>query len=483
METENKQSNFNIMGTGSVRKTLFALGIPSMVAMIISVVYNFVDTMFIGQLNSSAAMGAVTISYPIFMTISALGTFVGIGSSSYISRLLGSRNIKRANQTASFSIILGVGISLITTIFGLIFLSNILTLIGASETVLPEGIRYTRWLFIGSIFTILNMTLSAIVRAEGNSKGSMISLIIGAIVNIILDPIFMFVLNGGVAGAAIATVVGQFCSTIYLLYYYKAGKSALSLSVKNAFIQKEELGHITIEIVKIGIPVFLMQFLLSIATSILNTEAMPYGDDVVAAIGIANRIYTLPVYLIAGFIQGFQPFAAYNYGACLYHRLNHALRFTSILLVSSGIFFTILFCSFPAFFVRMFTSDSNVIALSCNSLITMSFLFPFVAVILILTNIFQGMGKAKEAAIISISRQGFFFIPLALILPSIFKAYGANLGLLTGIFPTKMPYGLYGVMLTQPVSDVLATILAVLISIKPLKVLKRLEKEQSKEGV
>lgn len=481
METANKQTNYNIMGTGSVKKTLFALGIPSMVAMIISVVYNFVDTMFIGQLNSSASMGAVTISYPIFMTISALGTFVGVGSSSYISRLLGSKNIKRANQTASFSIVLGVGISLITTVFGLIFLPNILTLIGASDTVLPDGIRYTRWLFIGSIFTILNMTLSALVRAEGNSKGSMISLIIGAVVNIILDPIFMFTLNGGIAGAAIATVVGQICSTIYLFYYYKAGKSSLTLSVKNAFSNKEELGHITAEIFKIGVPVFLMQFLLSIATSILNSAAMPYGDDVVAAMGIANRIYTLPVYLIAGFIQGFQPFAAYNYGAGLYRRLNYAIRFTSTLLVSCGIFFTILICSFPAFFVRMFTSDANVISLSCNALTSMSFLFPFIAVILISTNVFQGMGKAKEAAIISISRQGFFFIPLALILPSIFKAYGANLGFITGIFPTEMPYGLYGVMLTQPVSDFLATILAVIVSIKPLKELKKLEREQSIE--
>ena len=481
MEITNKQNNSNIMGTGSVKKTLFALGIPSMVAMIISVIYNFVDTMFIGQLNSSAAMGAVTISYPIFMTISALGTFVGVGSSSYISRLLGSKHVDRANQTASFSIVLVAGISIVTTTLGLIILPNILTLIGASETVLPVAIQYTKWLFIGSIFTILNMTLSALVRAEGNSKGSMVSLIIGAVVNIILDPLFMFTLKGGVAGAAIATVVGQICSSLYLLYYYKAGKSSLTLSVKNAFSRKEELGHITIEICKIGIPVFLMQFLLSIASSILNKAAMPYGDDVVAAMGIANRIYTLPVYLIAGFIQGFQPFAAYNYGARFYHRLNHAIRFTSTLLVSCGIVFTILFCSFPSFFVRMFTSDANVTSLACNALTTMSFLFPFVAVILVSTSVFQGMGKAKEAAIISISRQGFFFIPLALILPSIFHAYGANLGVITRLFPTEMPYGLYGVMLTQPVSDFLATILAVIVSIKPLKELKRLEKEQSKD--
>ncbi|MBP3888404.1 MAG: MATE family efflux transporter [Cellulosilyticum sp.] len=471
----------NIMRTGSVKKTLFALGIPAMIAMVISVVYNFVDTMFIGQLNSSAAMGAVTISYPVFMTISALGTFVGVGSASYISRLLGSKNVERANQTASFAVVLGVGIALVTTVLGLIFLPQLLTLIGASETVLQEGIRYTRWLFIGSVFTILNMTLSALVRAEGNSKGSMVSLIIGAVVNIILDPIFMFTLKGGIAGAAIATVVGQICSTIYLLSYYKAGKSSLTLSLKNAFSRKEELAGITVEIVKIGIPVFLMQFLLSIATSILNTAAMPYGDDVVAAIGIANRIYTLPVYLIAGFIQGFQPFAAYNYGARLYNRLNEAIRFTSILLISSGAACTILFCSFPTFFVGMFTSDANVTALACNALTAMSFLFPFVAVILIATNVFQGMGKAKEAGIISISRQGFFFIPLALLLPTVFQNFGESLGFITGIFPTEMPYGLYGVMLTQPVSDFLATILAVIVSIKPLKELKKLEKQQVRD--
>lgn len=470
-------TNSNIMEYGSVKKTLFKLGIPAMIAMMISVIYNFVDTMFIGQLDSTAAMGAVTVAYPIFMIISALGQLIGVGASSYVSRMLGNKKKDVADKTASIAVILSCVFSIFITIFGTIFLKDILTLMGASDTVLPEGIRYTKWLIFGSIFTLLNMCLSSLVRAEGNSKASMISLIIGAVVNIILDPLFMFTLGGGIAGASIATVVGQLCSTIYLVLYYMNKKSIVKIRFN--LISKNPLKDKAIysEIFKIGIPVFIMQFLLSIASSILNSAAMPYGDSAVAAMGVANRVYTLPIYLIAGFIQGFQPFVAYNYGAKLYKRLKEAIRFTFILLVLSSLVFTVVFIAFPEFFIRMFTQNPEVISLGCNALTAMSVLFPLVAIILIVIAIFQGMGKAKEAAILTTSRQGLIFIPLALILPYVFKTFGADFGFIMNLFPNEMPHGLYGVILTQPLSDFLACILTVLLAIKPLRELNKVDEK------
>lgn len=470
-----QKNNTNIMETGNVKKTLISLGIPAMVAMMISVIYNFVDTMFIGQLNNTASMGAVTVAFPIFMIISAIGQMIGVGSSSYVSRMLGNKKNDVANKTASIAVILSIACAILTTTVGLLFLKQILTMMGSSETVLPEGIKYTKWLLLGSIFTLLNMSLSSLVRAEGNSKASMVSLIVGAIVNIILDPIFMFSFGWGISGASLATLVGQVCSTVYLLMYYIKKKSIVNISLKHISKNPVVDKNIYAEIFKIGVPVFLMQFLLSIASSLLNSAAMPYGDSAVAAMGVANRVYTLPVYLMAGFIQGFQPFAAYNYGAGLYKRLNEAIKFTGILLVGFSILFTIIFVSVPELFVGMFTSDNDVLLLGCNALTALSLLFPFVAVILIVTAIFQGMGKGKESAIISVARQGLIFIPMALILPNVFANYGSHLGFMISILPNEMPQGLYGVMLTQPVADIIAAVLTILICIKPFRELKNLE--------
>lgn len=475
----NEQNSTHIMESGNVKKTLFSLGIPAMVAMMISVVYNFVDTMFIGRLDSTAAMGAVTIAYPVFMIISALGQFVGIGASSYVARMLGNKRKDLADRTASIAVLLSFAIAILTTGVGLLALKNILEFMGASPTVLPEGIKYTKWLLIGSIFTLLNMCLSSLIRAEGNAKISMISLIIGAVINIILDPLFMFTFKGGIAGASLATVVGQMCSTIYLALYYVRGKGEIKISLRKIFEKGD--GTIYVEIFKIGAPIFLMQFLLSIASSILNTTAMPFGDAAVAAMGVANRVYTLPLYLISGFIQGFQPFVAYNYGAKLYTRFNEAISFTLKLLIGGSLIFTVTFVAFPEFFARLFTQDMEVIGLACNALTAMSILFPFIACLLVVIAIFQGMGKAKEAAIISISRQGLFFIPVALILPSVFNAAGEQLGWIMQLFPTQMPHGLYGVMLTQPLADCMAAMLALVISIKPLRQLKKLESSAAEE--
>ncbi|MGL4336173.1 MAG: MATE family efflux transporter, partial [Turicibacter sp.] len=330
--TKRTNMTANIMETGPVKKTLITLGIPSIVAMMIMAVYNFADTYFIGMLNDTSSMGAVSITFPLVMIFSAIGQMIGVGGASYVGRTLGNKEYDLADKTASVSVVISIVLSIITTVIGLLCLTPILKALGASPTVLPIAIEYTRILFFGTIFTVMNAALTALVRAEGNSKLSMIALILGAVINIILDPIFMFVFKGGVAGAALATVIGQIVTTVYLLSYYLRKKSTVHLSLK--YVSRNPLHDKGVyqEIFKIGIPVFLMQFLLSIASSLLNNAAMPYGDAAVAAMGVSNRIYMIPIYIMAGFNQGFQPFAAYNYGAKLYHRLNEGIKFTFILL-------------------------------------------------------------------------------------------------------------------------------------------------------
>lgn len=474
-----REKRTQMMELGEVKKTLIILGIPSIIAMLISAIYNFVDTMFIGMLNDNLAMSAVSIAFPLFMIITAIGQMIGIGGASYTSRMLGNKKKELADKTVTISLILSGILAILTMVLGVAFLEPILGMMGASESVMPVAIEYSRWLLIGSIFTILNMSMNALVRAEGNAKYSMQALIIGAVLNIVLDPIFMFVFGWGIGGAALATVVGQACSTLYLLMYYVRKKSFVEINFKGISKNPLEDKEIYLEIFKIGIPVFLMQFLYSIACSLLNTAAMPYGETAIAAMGVCLRVYTIPLYIISGFIQGFQPFAAYNYGAQLYERLNQAIRFAFGLLLTVSVIFMGIFFVIPEVFIKLFTQDPEVVGIGVNALIAMCTLIPMVTILLIITAVFQSMGKANQSAILSVSRQGILLIPMALILPNVFETFGGELQWIMNLLPNSMPDGLYGVILAQPIADFLTTILSIILGIKVFKELKVLEKAQS----
>ena len=212
---KNKNNNkMKLMAEAPIKKTLLTLAIPTIIATIINAVYNFVDTLFVGMLNDTAAMGAVSVAFPLFMILSAIGQMLGIGSASYVSRSLGAGKKDQADKTASTALFLAIAIASVVTISVLVFLEPVLKLMGATESVLVPGKIYLTWIIAGSIFTIINMTLNNLVRAEGNARYSMNALIIGAVLNIILDPIFMFSLNLGLQGAAIATVLSQSVSKI-----------------------------------------------------------------------------------------------------------------------------------------------------------------------------------------------------------------------------------------------------------------------------
>lgn len=457
----NKVARTALMEEGDIKKTLLILSIPTIIATLISAIYNFVDTLFVGMLNDTAAMGAVSVAFPLFIIISAIGQMLGIGAASYVSRSLGEKNKNQADKTASTALFISIIISIAVTIFSLIFLEPILTLVGATDTVMSAALDYMKWIVIGSIFTITNMTLNNIIRAEGNSRYSMNALIIGAVLNIIFDPIFMFTFNLGIKGAAIATVLGQSISTIYLLSYYLKKNSYVSIEKKYISKDKDIYG----EIFKIGIPVFAMQFLASIAFGFQNSAASHYGDSALAAIGITLRIFMIPFFIIMGYIQGFQPFAAYNYGAKNYDRIKKALRISTIWLTSFAALFFALFQMFPGSFIRLFTKNPEVIALGINSLKGISLFMPILGFTMIRTSLFQALGKGKQAGILAIGRQGLFFLPSLLILPKLFEKHMDSLNFITNLLPNKMEPGLYGIMLAQALSDILTFILSAILAI------------------
>ncbi|GAA0743384.1 MATE family efflux transporter [Clostridium oceanicum] len=435
---------------GNISKVLMKLAVPSIIAMLISAVYNIVDTLFVSMLNNTSAIGAVSIVFPLFILVSAFGQMFGVGSASYISRLLGEKNREKANKTASVTFFTAIITSVFFTAFGMIFIEEILKIFGASSTIMPYAKGYGFILVSGSIFTILNMTLNNMIRAEGNAKYSMIAISLGAILNIVLDPIFMFTFKLGINGASLATVVAQGISTFFLIMYYIRGKSYVKISLKRF---RPSLS-IYKEILKIGVATLGRQSLSSLSMALMNIAAKPYGDAAVASMGIVLRVISIAMFVIFGYNQGFQPVVGYNYGAKRYDRVIDAIK---ISLKRTTIFCSIcaiIFVFFSTFIISAFSDDLKVIEIGSKTLRIMSILLPSFGFQQVYASLFQALGRGKESIVLSTSKQGIFLIPSVLILPRIF--------------------GLEGVMFSNTVADFFTIVVTLFLSIKISKELKKL---------
>ncbi|MCS4470214.1 MATE family efflux transporter [Clostridium botulinum] len=410
---KNKISTAEMMEKESISKVLLKLSVPAIIAMLINAIYNIVDTMFVGMLNNTSAIAAVSIVYPLFMFIGAIGVMFGAGGASYLSRLLGEKKKEEADKTLTSTIIIGCIFSLIFTVICIIFLEQFLLMYGATETTMPYAKEYGYTIVAGSIFTIGTAIMSNTIRAEGNSKYSMIATCIGGVINIILDPIFMFKFGMGIKGAAVATVISQLVSFIFLLRYYYSKKSYVKLGIK--FLKPTV--NMFVEILKIGIPIFVTQVLASFALGFMNLGAKPYGDAAVAAMGIVFRVMSIGFYIVFGIGQGFQPVAGYNYGAKNFTRLKEAVKLSIKWSIISGIVISILFIVFAEGCMLIFTRDREVINIGIKAFRAASLLFPLFGYVNTYAVLYQALGKALGAFILSISRQGIFYIPLMYILP------------------------------------------------------------------
>ncbi|QZY54885.1 MATE family efflux transporter [Crassaminicella profunda] len=417
---EERIKRARMMGEAKIPNVLLKLAIPGIVAMLVNAVYNIVDTMFVGMLHNTSAIAAVSVAFPMFIMIAAFGQMFGVGAGSYISRLLGEKNKTLADQTTSTtfftSLVCGVGF----VVFGTIFLEPLLRLFGATDTIMPFAKEYSKVLVYGSVFTVLNMTLNNMIRAEGNAKFSMFAISLGAGLNILLDPIFMFTLNMGIKGAAVATVLAQIISFIFLINYFISGKSYIKISTKYFAFSKE----IYAQIMKIGTATFARQALSSFSLGLINLAAKPYGDAAVAAMGVTLRIFSLGVFVVFGYNQGFQPIAGYNYGAKKYDRLKEAIKVSLKWTTVFCVMMAAIFISFAEGILSVFSNDPEVIDIGAKTLRAVVLLFPLFGFQQVYAVLFQALGRGKEALVLSLSRQGIFLIPAVLILPKVFGLNG-----------------------------------------------------------
>ncbi len=409
-----------MLANENISKLLLKLSIPASFGMVAQALYNVVDAIFIGRGVGPMGIAGIAVAFPIQMLIMGIAQVIGIGSASLISRSLGKNNIDDAEKTLGnlFSLTLISGI--LITIFGLIFLDPILKLFGATDAILPYSHSYMSVILFGSLFSIFSMSANNVVRAEGNAKVSMLAMFIGAILNMALDPLFIFGFHLGIKGAAIATVLSKVVTTIWLLNYIFNGNSLMRFHLKNLKLFK----NIITEIFAIGISSFVRTASGSILAGILNHLLVFYGGNIAITIyGLTNRLTSFFLMFVMGVGQGFQPIVGFNYGAKNYKRTKQSIYYAILyatIISTAG--FAILQLFAPQL-LSMFTKDASLISNSIAPLRIMSLLFPVMGFTIIVSTLFQAIGKAVPALILSLSRQILFLLPLVLILP---KFYGLN---------------------------------------------------------
>ena len=358
-----KSNRIYLLEEAGVASALLKLGIPTMVGMLISALYNAIDAYFVGGLGMSQ-MGAVSVVFPIVQIIIGLGMMFGAGASSYISRLLGKGANEQADKTASTSLFSGLLVGTIIIIGIMVFLDPVLTALGSTETILPYARAYAKIYVTGSIINVFTVMMNNLLTAQGATKFTMKAMLTGSIANVILDPIMIYGMDLGIEGAAIATVISLCINMALYIGYIAKKKGVLRFSVRNIAPSKT----IYAEVLKIGIPVLLFQLLASTAMGSINTAAKSYGDFAVAAMGAVIRIMTVVTYVVFGFLKGFQPFAGYNYGAKKYERLKKSIRLCMIWSTVFCIVAAIVLFIFADPIVSLFGTDVEMTGIAAKAL-------------------------------------------------------------------------------------------------------------------
>lgn len=432
-----RSKKMELLGSAPVPRALLAMGLPTMIGMMINALYNLVDAYFVGGLGTSQ-MGAISVAFPIGQAVVGLGLLFGNGAASYISRLLGNGEKEAANRAASTALYSSISVGAVMIVFTLIFLRPVLRLLGATDSILPYALTYAGIYVASSIFNVFNVTMNNLVTSEGAAKTTMFALLAGAGLNMILDPIFIYGFHLGVAGAAIATAISQMISTLVYLCYIFRKTSVFNFSIRECCF----LRSIMSEILKIGIPTLVFQQLTGLSITLINMQARAYGDSVIAGMGAVTRIISMGSLMVFGFMKGFQPIAGYSYGARKFDRLHEAIK-TAILW--STVFCTVfglVMAVFPTAIISQFTKgDMEMISIGRNALRANGLSFLLFGYYTVYSSLFLALGKAKEGFILGACRQGICFVPVILILP--------------------LFWGTGGILYAQPVSDVISAAITV----------------------
>lgn len=439
-----------LLGEESEIKLLIKYSVPAIIGMLVNALYNIVDRMFIGHIPGvgSMAITGVGVTMPIMSILLGFGMLIGIGATANISIKFGQNNRKDAEKILGNSVVLITIISLVLTVVGIGFANNILHLFGASDATMFYAKEYINVILLGTIFNLMSFSLSSTMRADGNPKMSAAIMVLGCVINVILDAVFIFVFNLGIKGAALATVISQIVSTLIAFYYYTLGGSNLKLKFETLKLD----WRLVKIILAIGIAPFSMQIAASAVQVIANNALKTYGGDLaigaMAAISSISMIFLMPIF---GINQGSQPIIGYNYGAKKYERAQKTVKLAmiaaTVILVIGGIFIQAL----PSVAISMFNADPKLLEIGVPGLRIYLFMMPIIGISIIGSNYFQSIGKAKLATFLSLLRQVILLIPLTLILPKV-----AGLGLI-------------GVWLAGPVSDFLSTIITGIFIFKEFK--------------
>ena len=427
---------FRRMTETPIPKLILSLAAPTILSMLITSIYNLADTFFVGQISTSAS-GAVGVVSSLMAIIQALGFMLGHGAGSIISRSLGSQNTKAATRFASTSFFTALTFGLILAAVGLTTLPHFMMLLGSTETILPHACAYARPILIAAPLMMSSLVMNNILRYEGKASFAMIGLVTGGVLNMVLDPVFIFGFGLGTAGAGIATALSQSISFCILLSMFLRGKTVSQFQLSAVTRSPAEFGTILMT----GLPSFGRQGLNSIGGMLLNIAARSYGDAAVAGMSIVSRIFMFIISVAIGTGQGFQPVAGFNYGARKYRRVEKACVFT---MCASFCFLSVIVaaCWFNAeALIKLFRDDPEVTAIALPAFRYQCFACFLQPVIVAGNMLFQSIGKSGRATFLACCRQGVFFIPLILTLPRMF--------------------GLLGIEICQPIADVLTFVVTV----------------------
>lgn len=428
--------NSKQLGEMKVLNLLIKFSLPAIVGMLVNALYNVVDRAFIGHGVGALGIAGVTIGFPVMLLMMAFAVLIGIGANSLVSIKLGQDKKEEAEVIFGNAISLLVLSALALTVLGLIFLDPMLRFLGSSDEILPYARDYMQVILLGSVFQFLSMGMNNFIRSEGNPRIAMYTMLIGAILNAILNPVFIFIFHMGMRGAALATILSQMVSAIWVVLYFLQGKSLFKIRSVNLRLK----APVVYRILALGIAPFAMQIAASVQNFIMNTSLVAYGGDIaISGMGIVNSIITLMIMPLFGINQGVQPIIGYNYGARKFNRVKEAYQMAVIFATVIVVIGWIVTRVFPEQLVYLFNNkDKELIDFGTMATRRFMMFLPVVGFQIISSNYFQAIGKPTHSALLGLSRQVLILIPALLILPKFF--------------------GLQGVISAGPLADVVSTV-------------------------
>ena len=443
----------NPLGTEKIGSLILKFSVPAIIGMVVSATYNIVDRIYIGNAADLGPNGlaGITVSFPLMLIQLAIGVLFGVGGATLFAIRLGQKRPQDAEEVLGNALGMLVLTGIAYAVFGQVFLNSILQLFGASQTVLPYAADYLRVIFLGSVFQIVSLGMNHFVRADGSPRIAMITMFIGAGINIILDPVFIYGFGWGMAGAAWATILAQAVSATWVVLYFLGPRShhrlhRINMRLKSSLVK---------QIAKFGLPGFLLQLASSVLNTVLNKSLLTYGGDLaISGMGVINSVQTFLIMPVIGLNQGVQPIISFNFGAHQFKRVRQAIVTAmgiATAIVGTGFLVTRFF---PSLLVALFNRDSDLMAFTVPALSTWFLLLPLVGFQILGANFFQAIGRYKTAMVLTLTRQVLILIPAVLVLPMVF--------------------GLQGILYAAPLADGLAAVLTLVVFLKALRELENI---------